>query len=475
MSALPPLSVRWRLALTSAGLTFAILLAFALVTGFLTARQVQDGFDDELRLAAADVQDKVRVYRDQYGIVQADQRRKLGDLAAGDVAIRVVDSGSRVVAVARRNGPDLGPPVEGTTSYAGYRVVTRPIFISDEFSPVAYVQYARPTSSVDDTIARLKTFLTLGVIGGTALALLAGLAVARRAMHPIAALTGAAKDIARTRDPAVTLPKPEADDEVGDLARTLEQMLASLAGARAETEGALARQREFVADASHELRTPLTSVFANLELLEAKLTGEDAEIAQSALRSSRRMRRLVADLLLLARADTGRPTVRGPVDLAQVAHEASAELAPLAADHDLSLQAEPWTVVDGVADDLHRLVVNLLENALVHTPVGTTVRANVRREEDWVVLQVDDDGPGIPPDLRPRVFERFVRGGGDLGGARGSGLGLAIVGAVAEGHGGGVELSESPSGGARFTVRLRAGAAPREEADERPTRLTRAV
>src|ERR1044072_4533620 len=99
-------------------------------------------------------------------------------------------------------------------------------------------------------------------------------------------------------------------------------MLAALDGARSETEAALARQREFVADASHELRTPLTSVLANLELLEEELTGEQRDTAASALRSSRRMRRLVGDLLLLARADAGREMMRGPVDLAAVATEA---------------------------------------------------------------------------------------------------------------------------------------------------------
>ena len=125
-------------------------------------------------------------------------------------------------------------------------------------------------------------------------------------MRPIAGLTRAAREVARTRDPDIRLPRPDANDEVADLAATLEDMLSELGAARAETEGALDRQRQFVADASHELRTPLTSILANLELLEEELAGEQREIAGSALRSSRRMRRLVADLLLLARADAGR-------------------------------------------------------------------------------------------------------------------------------------------------------------------------
>ena len=129
-------------------------------------------------------------------------------------------------------------------------------------------------------------------------------------MRPISALTATARQIAATGDPSRHMPDPKVEDEVGELARTLEQMLRSLDAARAEREAAMRKQREFVADASHELRTPLTSILANLELLQASLRepGQEDERAMvdSALRSSKRMSRLVADLLLLARADAGR-------------------------------------------------------------------------------------------------------------------------------------------------------------------------
>jgi signal transduction histidine kinase len=195
-------------------------------------------------------------------------------------------------------------------------------------------------------------------------------------------------------------------------------------------------------------------VLANLELLEEELAGETADIASSALRSSRRMRRLVADLLLLARADAGRRAPRRPTDLAEIARGVAAEAAPLAADHDLEVDAEPGLAVEGTADDLHRLVLNLVENAVRHTPPGTRVRVSARREDESVVLVVEDDGPGIPADQRARVFERFVRGPGDAG-SGGSGLGLAIVRAVAESHGGDVAVEDGAGGrGVRFTVRL---------------------
>jgi signal transduction histidine kinase len=277
--------------------------------------------------------------------------------------------------------------------------------------------------------------------------------VARRALGPVQELTNAAKEIARTRDAAVALPEPLADDEVADLSHTLSEMLRELHASRTELETILQRQREFVADASHELRTPLTSILANLELLEAELQGEDAEMVQSALRSSRRMRGLVADLLLLARADARRERVREPVDVADVIRAAAGEAAPLAAGHDLGVDVDEGLIVEGSRDDLHRLVLNLIENSLRHTPPASGVRASAHAPDpDHVRIVVEDEGPGLPPEIRDRAFQRFVRGAGD--GGRGSGLGLAIVSAVAEGHGGTVAYEDRLNGGARFIVTL---------------------
>src|SRR6201986_5200352 len=149
------------------------------------------------------------------------------------------------------------------------------------------------------------------------------------------------------------------------------------------------------------------------------------------------MRRLVGDLLLLARADARRTQSRGPTDLANVLLEAASELGPMAEDHDLSIDAQP-AVVPGIKDDLHRLTLNLIENAARHTPPGTHIRAATAVENGNAILTVEDDGPGIPAELGTRAFDRFVRGMGTA--KRGSGLGLAIVRAVAESHGGTVVL-----------------------------------
>ncbi len=462
-SAYRSVPIRWRLAGGSAVLTFVILACFAAIVGVLTTRQVRGQFNDEVHSATDQLQQQLNGKLKFAGglITNCDQPVSLTDYVSAEHAqIRIFDGpdllctqdefkikGTKSLPAT----PDFPAPTiaSGTFQEFGYRIEVRELGVQP--SGEVTLVYARPLSDVDHTLARVQFFLLLGVLGGTVLALLAGLATAQRATRPITQLTEAAREIERTRDPSRRIPHPKADDEVAELARTLEGMLQSLDAARAETETALDRQREFVADASHELRTPLTSVLANLELLAEELEGEQAETAQAALRSTRRMRRLVGDLLLLARADAQRTPALKPMDLSEVLTEAAAELGPVADDHELSIDAVAAPAA-GVADDLHRLALNLLENAVRHTPPGTHVRAATGTENGHALLIVEDDGPGIPHEIERRVFERFVRGGRD--GARGSGLGLAIVRAVAESHGGTVTLERPPAGGTRFVIRV---------------------
>jgi len=462
------LPVRFKLAVVTAALTFGILCVFAVVIGAVAESRIRAGFDDDLRATVADLVNELDVHRGADGVEFDDS--DLPGFQAGGAQYRVI----------RRNGSVASPdgallPLaearsEGFSELPGYRVLSRALVLpgtrlEEPFGPLAdpvteavgWVQFAKPKATVNRTINRVRLFLAFGVFGGTLLAFLGGLYVAERAMRPIAGLTRAAREVARTRDPDITLPKPRANDEVSDLAHTFEDMLGELGAARQETEATLDRQRAFVADASHELRTPLTSILANLELLEAELTGEQREMADSALRSSKRMRRLVGDLLLLARADAGRAAPHAPVDLAAVAREAAEEAGALSSDHPVSLDLTGPVTIDGVADDLHRLAGNLVENALIHTAAGTPVTVSVRREGDSAVLEVADRGPGVPAGLRERVFERFARGSGDTARAGGSGLGLAIVKAVTDAHGGSVELLDAPGGGARFVVSLPIG------------------
>jgi two-component system, OmpR family, sensor kinase len=429
--------VRWRLAGVSAGLTLLILVVFALIVGRLATDRIEDDFERELTSAAGELRTQLLGAG-----TDTPAMRDVADLVmAGDAGFRIVDTTGQVLF---ESDPalDFGTAnPDGITRAGDFEVAT--LAFSSSAIPPTYLQYGRSRASMEETVSKVWLFLGLGVAVGTILALLAGLAVAGRAMRPISSLTAAARGIATTRDPSRRIPMPESSD------------------ARSETQQMIQAQRDFVADASHELRTPLTSILANLELLEASFAerGADAdeeEIVAGALGSSRRMRRLVADLLLLARADAGRTGPRRSCDLAEIASAAIAEVRPVAEDHSLELDASSPVAIEGDPDDLHRLVVNLVENGARHTPRGSTVAVSVRAEAGEAVLEVADDGPGLPAGLEDQIFARFVRGDGpaDLAAGSGTGLGLAIVRAVAVSHGGRVELGPSSAGGASFEVRL---------------------
>jgi signal transduction histidine kinase len=250
-----------------------------------------------------------------------------------------------------------------------------------------------------------------------------------------------------------SLPKPDADDEVADLARTLEEMLMALDASRSETEAALNRQREFVADASHELQSPLTSFRAQLEVASAHPDGTRwPDVAAELLADSDRMERIVADLLYLARAgDVVPQPASTPVDLDDVVLD---ECRRVRSHSGVRLDTTRVSAapVRGAREELRRMVRNLLDNAVRHANAG--VHVELSEADGAVVLVVQDDGPGVPEADRERVFERFVR----LETARphdvgGTGLGLAIVLTVAQRHHGTAVLEPSPRG-ARFVVRL---------------------
>jgi two-component system, OmpR family, sensor kinase len=427
--------------------------------GEVATQRIRSDFNREVDAAAQTLAAELRIVNTPTGSYLI-RGPGLDDFTlSNDATVRIFDATGRLL-TQNTDAADLGTPQEGVDHVDGMRVVTARIG-GGEGSLTGYVQYARSFEHVDSTVDRLWLFIAAGVLGGTLLASFAGAAVARRAMRPISNLTVTAREIAATGDSSRHMPRPQAEDEVGELARTLEQMLRSLDAARADREAALRRQREFVADASHELRTPLTSIVANLELLQASLEqGAEAEeertMVDSALRSSSRMTRLVGDLLLLARADAGRIAARTRCDLAEIAGNAAAEIAPTVSERQLRIENDRPLPLDGNPDELHRMVLNLLDNAVRHTPPGATIELRLRPSGDQAILEVADDGPGVPPDLRDQVFDRFVHGEGpaDTAVGGGSGLGLAIVKAVATSHGGTVEVTEAPAGGALFVVRV---------------------
>jgi two-component system OmpR family sensor kinase len=248
--------------------------------------------------------------------------------------------------------------------------------------------------------------------------------------------------------------------EVGQVGAALNTLLDHIDEALAARHKSEQQVRQFVADASHELRTPLATIHGYAEL--SRRTPEDAEALLLALgkveTEADRMSDLVADLLLLARLDSGRPLAREDVDLTRLLLEAVADARVIAPGHkwQLALPDEPVTVVGDDAR-LHQVITNLLNNARSHTPAGTTVTVTARVQDEQVVVEVHDDGPGLPPELGDEVFDRFTRGDSSRTRASGgAGLGLSLVSAIAEAHHGTATVRSRP-GDTTFTVTLPRG------------------
>jgi two-component system OmpR family sensor kinase len=262
----------------------------------------------------------------------------------------------------------------------------------------------------------------------------------------------------------VTLPErvPYADPrtEVGQVGSAFNRMLGHVESALARRAASEARLRRFAADASHELRTPLAAIRGYAELARRHPGPVPNDIAHALGRvesESARMSVLVDELLLLAQLDAGRPLAKEPVDLTRLAIDATSDARAASQDHRwvLELPDEP-VLVEGDEHRLHQVLANLMSNAAKHTPQGTTVTVSLTTSEDppAVRASVTDSGPGIPVELQPALFERFVRGDSARSNAGTStGLGLAIVQAVTTAHGGSVRVTSRP-GHTSFVITL---------------------
>ncbi|MBV8786357.1 MAG: HAMP domain-containing histidine kinase [Mycobacterium sp.] len=341
-----------------------------------------------------------------------------------------------------------------------YRVVAAP---SRNGSDVIVTGLAM--SNIDATLIRMLIISGIVTVIALVAATTAGLIIIKRALAPLRRVAQTASKVAGLplARGEVELPVRvrEADanpyTEVGQLGSALNQMLDHIAAALSARQASETRVRQFVADASHELRTPLAAIRGYTELTQRM--GDDREaVAQAMSRvasETERMTRLVEDLLLLARLDSGRPLEREPVDLSRLAVDAVNDAHVAGPDHqwELDLPEEP-VFVTGDAARLHQVLTNLLANARVHTGAGTVVTTRLNTESSDTVLQVIDNGPGIPQALQSEVFERFARGDSSRSRKGGStGLGLAIVSAVVKAHNGMITVDSSP-GYTEFTVRL---------------------
>ncbi|WP_118915771.1 sensor histidine kinase [Mycobacterium shigaense] len=318
---------------------------------------------------------------------------------------------------------------------------------------------------IDATLVRMLVIFGIVTAVALAAATIAGTLITKRALAPLRRVAATARKVASLplSRGEVELPVrvPEADanpsTEVGQLGSALNRMLDHVAAALEARQASETRVRQFVADASHELRTPLAAIRGYTELTQRM--GDDREAVAHAMSrvasETERITRLVEDLLLLARLDSGRPLEREPVDLSRLAVDAVSDAHVAGPDHqwELDLPEEP-VLITGDAARLHQVLTNLLANARIHTGAGTVVTTRLSAEPTESVLQVIDNGPGIPPALVSEVFERFARGDTSRSRKGGStGLGLAIASAVVKAHHGTIAVASSP-GRTEFTVRL---------------------
>jgi two-component system OmpR family sensor kinase len=324
-----------------------------------------------------------------------------------------------------------------------------------------------PEHDVAATLMRLG--IVVACVAGAALILAAvvGAIIVRRTMRPLSRVGATAvrvSELPLDRGEvalSVRVPDEDADPrtEVGQVGAAINRMLGHVADALRARHASETRVRQFVADASHELRTPLAAIRGYAELTRRSRDAVPPDIAHAMRRvesESIRMTALVEDLLLLARLDSGRPLEREPVDLSRLVVDVVSDAHVAGPGHTWKLDIPQRSFITvGDSARLHQAVANLLANARTHTPAGSIVSTSLSLDAAGnAALSVVDNGPGIPADLLPEIFERFARGDTSRSRAAGStGLGLAIVAAVVEAHLGTVTVTSGP-GRTEFTLSL---------------------
>lgn len=356
------------------------------------------------------------------------------------------------------DGKPLTVSVEGLGSY---RVVAGTVNSS------RIVLVALPLAPLNSVLWQLALVISLITLTGIIAAGFAARFIVRLALRPLDRVAATATQVAQLPLDrgevalAVRVPESDANDdtEVGKVGAAINLMLGHVASALSSRQESERKVRQFVADASHELRTPLAAIRGYAELTRRgrhELPDDVVHAIGRVESEATRMTSLVEDLLLLARLDEGRDLQHDPVDLSRLLIDTLSDAHAAGPGHvwALDLPEEP-VIVSGDELRLHQVIANLLANARVHTPPGSTVTASlVVSATNQAIISVTDNGPGVPENLRPTLFERFARGDSSRSRRAGStGLGLAIVRAVVEGHGGSVGVDSVP-GQTVFTVHL---------------------
>ena len=496
---------RWSLRQRLVALVLALLAAVATVIGVASTLALRSSLMERLDADVVDAAGRAHDYLAFFWPGEAGV--DIPGQAAGTVTLvfngtigrawHIDSSGDRTALDAGQRETLLLLPFDGQvhTVHLGSLGAYRAIAV--EGTQIATVT-GLPLSDVTATTTQHVATTIAVTLAGLLVVGQAGTWLIRRELRPLERVAATASRVAATpmERGAVVLgdrvPTADTDPatEVGRVGAALNQLLSHVEYALGARHRSETQVRQFVADASHELRTPLASIRGYAELVRRVPDEVPPDVLRAMDRvesEARRMTSLVEDLLLLARLDAGRQLEVGPVDLTSLAADAVADAHVAGPDHVWRLEvpgldedadsppdalgpadtadALDETVVTGDDGALRQVLANLLANARVHTPAGTTVTTSVhpggKTAPGTVVVTVRDDGPGIAPELQPRLFDRFTRGDAARSPGTGTGLGLSIVKAVVEAHGGTITADGTP-GATTFTVILPvAGPAPR--------------
>lgn len=456
--------IRWRLTLWFSLMLFVILIISGGVLYFLLQRYLNDTVDNNLKLYTARVHG-VLIFNDNEQIDYKMIHSKLppiNEFAYPGIYIQIIDSSGNVVVKSDNLGEQtlpVNPPLiergfQGAVmetvaagENASVRIMATPLHLRDRTLLLEIAQSLRP---INDTMGNLRWALLGGALIALSLAALSGAALVRRALSPVERITRTAMTIEESSDLSRRVGHRGPADEIGQLATTFDHMLERL-------HRVFQSQKHFVADASHELRTPLTVIQGNLDLLKRNLSEADRKESLRAIEAeSRRMSKIVNDLLLLAEAESGQIERQEKVSLKEIVMEEFKRARTLAGNHKIVTGQLEDLAVNGDSYKLKLLFGNLVSNAIRYTPEGGTITLSLFWDDHWARLEVADTGIGISPEHLPRIFDRFYRV--DKARSRatgGTGLGLAIVKGIAEQHGGKVTVASELGKGSTFTAWLK--------------------
>jgi len=471
-------SVRTRLTLWYVIVLALVLIVFSAGVYLLLARNLHRRMDEGLRTTSESI--ALSLVRERAeGETEAEAAQStVEELHLLNQAMAIFNFEGRLIADKKTLG-DVRPrlpaldsiPGDGLRLYtapgddgAGRRVAVRRVRIGEKDAPYL-IAVSQPLKTVTEELELLRRVFLIAVPLALLLAGLGGSFLARKSLAPVVTMSERARQIS-AENLELRLPVANPRDELGQLASTFNELLARL-------HASFSLQRQFMADASHELRTPLSVMRTTTQVILEKPRRDENEYRDALAMindHTRRLARIVDDMFTLARADAGRrPLALGSFYLDELVVETSRAASVLAARKGVTVDAEEPAEVLYYGDEhlLRQMLLNLLDNAIRHTPAGGNIRVSLAQLDSTCEVVVADTGEGIPVEARPHIFERFYRvdkartrsdinanGAGADNGGGGAGLGLSIALWVAEAHGGTIELVRSDPTGTAFAIAL---------------------